>query len=69
MDEFDLESTITNEFSCSKCKHDECDINEVAMTGTGLSKVLNVQYQHYLFVSCMRCGFVEIYDPSILRSR
>ncbi len=67
LDERDINSRIANSFKCTKCYHDECDINEVAMTGAGVSKLLNIQYQHYLFVSCMQCGFVEIYDPTIQR--
>ncbi|MNP82947.1 hypothetical protein D3C76_1817380 [compost metagenome] len=39
------------------------------MTGTGLSKLLDIQHHHYLFVSCTDCGFVEVYDPNILRGK
>jgi predicted nucleic-acid-binding Zn-ribbon protein len=38
------------------------------MTGTGLSKLLDIQHDHYLFVSCSRCGYVEVYNPRILNS-
>ncbi|WP_083681527.1 zinc ribbon domain-containing protein [Paenibacillus sp. FSL A5-0031] len=69
LNEYDINNSIANSFTCTKCNHNECDINELAMTGAGLSKLLNIQYQHYLFVSCMQCGFVEIYDPTILRRR
>ncbi|MGX4585755.1 zinc ribbon domain-containing protein [Paenibacillus chitinolyticus] len=41
-------------------------VKEIAMTGTGLSKLLDIQHNHYLFVSCMNCGSVEIYDPNVL---
>ncbi|WP_139998999.1 zinc ribbon domain-containing protein [Paenibacillus paridis] len=68
-DVLDLETKLMNEFQCSKCGHEECEINEVAMTGAGLSKVLNLQYHHYLFRSCMYCGAVDIYDPSVLRRK
>lgn len=69
LDELDMEAIIANEFECSKCKHDECEINEIAMTGAGLSKVLNIQYHHYLYASCLQCGFVEIYNPNLLNRR
>lgn len=69
LDELDREAIIANEFECPKCKHDECDINEIAMTGAGLSKVLNIQYHHYLYASCLQCGFVEIYNPNLLNRR
>nr|WP_036719144.1 zinc ribbon domain-containing protein [Paenibacillus harenae] len=60
---------IANRFKCSKCGHEECDIQETAMTGTGLSKLFDIQHHHYLFVSCLQCGFVEIYNPSILQGK
>lgn len=69
LDELDTEAIIANAYKCPKCKHDECDINEIAMTGAGLSKVLNIQYHHYLYVSCMHCGFVEIYNPNLIKRR
>nr|WP_301539615.1 zinc ribbon domain-containing protein [Paenibacillus sp. NEAU-GSW1] len=49
-----------------KCGGNECEVNEVAMTGTGLSKLFDIQYNHYLFASCLACGFVEVYNPNIL---
>ncbi len=69
LDGLDIETIIANEFECLKCKHHECDINEIAVTGTGLSKLLNIQYQHYLYASCLRCGFVEIYNPNLYKGR
>jgi uncharacterized protein len=60
---------ITDKFKCVKCSHKECDVKEVAMTGTGLSKILDVQHNHYLFVSCLQCGYVEVYNPDILAGK
>jgi predicted nucleic-acid-binding Zn-ribbon protein len=34
--------------------------------GTGLSKLFDIQHNHFLFISCDYCGFVEIYDPDVL---
>lgn len=56
-------------YTCPKCSHRECRVNEVAMTGAGLSKLLDIQYHHYLFVSCLRCGSVEIFDLNVLEAR
>jgi predicted nucleic-acid-binding Zn-ribbon protein len=69
LDELDLASNIANKFECSKCKHKECEIDEIAMTGAGLSKLLNIQYHHFLYVSCLQCGFVEIYNPNMLLNK
>lgn len=64
--EENLEQAIMERFKCVKCGHNECDVKEVAMTGTGLSKIFDVQHNHYLFVSCDYCGYVEVYNPDIL---
>ncbi|MEK3882069.1 zinc ribbon domain-containing protein [Paenibacillus sp. PL2-23] len=61
-----IEERLTESYVCGKCGHDACMVNEVAMTGTGLSKLMDIQYHHYLFVSCLRCGGVDIFDPNVL---
>jgi predicted nucleic-acid-binding Zn-ribbon protein len=67
--ELNVEQIISNRFICSKCRHNECHIKEVAMSGTGLSKIFDIEHNHFLFVSCMNCGFVEIYNPDILHGK
>ncbi|WP_438432937.1 zinc ribbon domain-containing protein [Gorillibacterium sp. sgz500922] len=64
-----LEEEIIERFRCAKCGHSACDVKEAAMTGTGLSKLFDIQHHHYLFVSCLNCGFVEVYDPGVLRGK
>ncbi len=60
---------ISEHFSCMKCGHKECTVQEVAMTGGGISKLLDIQYNHYLFATCEECGFVEVYDADVLYKR
>lgn len=57
---------LENRFVCARCGHQDGSAREVAMTGPGFSKLLDVQHNHYLFVSCQRCGHVEVFDPAIL---
>lgn len=65
----DAHNMIIERFRCAKCGHAECVAKEVAMTGTGLSKLFDIQHHHYLFVSCANCGYVEIYNPNILNGK
>ncbi|WP_245640244.1 zinc ribbon domain-containing protein [Paenibacillus dakarensis] len=65
--ELSIEEQIENRFKCAACGGQECDIQEVAMSGPGLSKILDIDYKHYLYVSCMTCGIVVVYNPDILR--
>lgn len=67
MDYFNLEEVLQRRFKCGKCGNREAKVKEVAMTGTGLSQLMDIQHNHYLFVSCLHCGHVEIYDPDVLR--
>ncbi|MBO8164370.1 MAG: hypothetical protein H0Z34_11720 [Brevibacillus sp.] len=65
----DIESMIQKHFTCSKCRGTHCHTKEVAMTGTGLSKLFDIQHNHYLFVSCTNCGYVEVYNPDVLSGK
>ncbi|WP_422660928.1 zinc ribbon domain-containing protein [Paenibacillus sp. EC2-1] len=65
--ELSIEERIEHRFNCVTCGGTVCEIQEVAMSGTGLNKVLDIDYNHYLFVSCLNCGIVVVYNPDILR--
>ncbi|MDI4645722.1 zinc ribbon domain-containing protein [Cohnella sp. F6_2S_P_1] len=60
---------LEDRFVCRRCGNNGGVAKQVAMTGTGLSKLWDIQHHHYLFVSCERCGAVEIYDPEMLLGR
>ncbi|MFC0189631.1 zinc ribbon domain-containing protein [Fictibacillus aquaticus] len=64
-----VEEAIKAKFKCTKCSGSECKMKELAMTGSGLSKLLDIQHNHYLFVSCRNCGYVEIFDPNVLEGK
>ncbi|WJH37027.1 zinc ribbon domain-containing protein [Paenibacillus sp. CC-CFT747] len=64
-----VEAAIKERFKCTKCGNAECLIKEVAMTGTGLSKMFDIQHNHFLFVSCSHCGYVEVYNPKVLEGK
>jgi predicted nucleic-acid-binding Zn-ribbon protein len=69
LNEIGVEGLIKKNFKCSKCQEEDCRIKEVAMTGTGLSKLFDIEHNHFLFVSCNNCGFVEVYDPDVLNGK
>lgn len=66
-EDMDVDEAIQSRFLCVRCGGEECSVKEVAMTGTGLSKMFDIHHNHYLFISCEQCGKVEIYDPKVLR--
>ncbi|MBO2943721.1 zinc ribbon domain-containing protein [Paenibacillus sp. F411] len=64
-----IEDMIAERFVCTKCKGTECKTKEVSMSGAGLSKMFDIQHNHFLFVSCMDCGYVEVFNPDILEGK
>lgn len=52
---------------CIKCGSTRANTKEVAMTGTGLSKMFDVQKNQFLVVYCENCGYSEFYNKSSSR--
>lgn len=51
-----------SEKGCIKCGSKEATTKEVAMTGTGLSKMFDIQHNQFVVVSCSNCGYSEFYN-------
>lgn len=47
---------------CIKCGGTETGTKEIATTGTGLSKIFDVQHNKFLVVYCKKCGYSELYN-------
>jgi uncharacterized protein len=54
--------TEMKEAGCIKCGGQSVGQKEVAMTGTGLSKLLDVQHNRFVVVYCKSCGYSEFYN-------
>jgi len=39
------------------------------MSGTGLSRLLEIQAYRYAFTSCTNCGFTEVYNLKTLEGK
>jgi len=46
---------------CIKCGSRNASTKDVAMTGTGLSKMFDIQHNQFAVVSCQNCGYSEFY--------
>ncbi|WP_123621266.1 zinc ribbon domain-containing protein [Halorubrum sp. CSM-61] len=46
---------------CPKCGHEETETDEIATSGTGLTKMFDVQNRTFVVVSCANCGYSELY--------
>ena len=47
---------------CIKCGGTKVDTKEIATTGTGLSKMFDIQHNKFLVVYCTNCGYAELYN-------
>ena len=46
---------------CPKCGHTETELDEISTTGSGLSKLFDIQNRRFTVVSCTQCGYSELY--------
>ncbi|MBP3952402.1 zinc ribbon domain-containing protein [Bacillus suaedae] len=53
---------------CLKCGHTEAKTKEIATTGTGLSKMFDVQNNKFLVVYCTNCGYSELYNSQMSKT-
>lgn len=49
---------------CIKCGSTNAAQKEVSMTGTGLSKMFDVQHNQFVVVYCQNCGYSEFYNKN-----
>ena len=64
-----VEETISIAFRCPKCHQPGAHVERLSMSGTGLSRLLEVQPYRYAFASCNNCGFTEIYNLTTLEGK
>ncbi|EJN60405.1 zinc ribbon domain-containing protein [Halogranum rubrum] len=50
-----------DERGCPKCGHTETEVDSIATTGGGLSKMFDIQNRKFTVVSCTNCGYSELY--------
>ena len=63
----DIEKEIESRFVCAKSHSNGATVKSLAMTGTGISKLLDIQHNRYTFASCNNCGYTEAYNLDILK--
>jgi predicted nucleic-acid-binding Zn-ribbon protein len=64
-----VEEKLASEFTCPRCEHKGADSERLSMSGTGISRLFEVQPYRYAFVSCKNCGYTEVYNLSTLEGK
>ena len=62
-----FDEELAEKFKCQKCNSIGAEVRRVAVTGTGLSRMLDIQHNEYIGVSCKACGYTDFYNSDILR--
>jgi len=60
---------LAQEFVCARCEHRGGEVERLSMTGTGLSRLFELQLYRYAFVSCPDCGYTEVYNLRTLEGK
>ncbi len=60
---------LATRFVCGKCKARGGTTKRIATTGTGFSKLFDIQHNRFVAVSCKNCGYTELYNPEILEGK
>ena len=56
-----MAGTTRTSFVCAKCKHTEFETDEFRATGGNFAKIFDVQNKKFSTVSCLHCGYTELY--------
>jgi len=64
-----VEHELAERFVCAKCGSHGAHVEKLAMSGTGLSRMLEIQAHRYAFVSCHNCGYSEVYNLRTLEGK
>ena len=63
------EKLLAEEFVCRHCGESSANVERLAMSGTGISRLLEIQPYRYAFVSCRNCGYTEVFNLKTLAGR
>lgn len=63
------EQILGQEFVCPRCDHKQGQVEKLSMSGTGLSRLLEIQHHRYAFVSCTNCGYTEVFNLRTLEGK
>ncbi len=64
-----VQDELAQAFICPKCDRQGAHAEQLAMSGTGISRLFEVQPYRYAFVSCNHCGYTEVYDLRALEGK
>ncbi len=64
-----VDAQLAEKFVCPKCENQGAKVDRLAMSGTGLSRLFEIQHHRFAFVSCHNCGYTEVYNLRTLEGK
>jgi predicted nucleic-acid-binding Zn-ribbon protein len=64
-----LDEQIKAKFKCAKCRNTTANVRRFAATGAGITRFIDWQHNEYISVSCMNCGYTEMFDPEVFSDK
>ena len=69
MRKVEVDQLLAQQFTCPRCQQAGAHVERLAMSGTGLSRMLEIQAHRYAFVSCTNCGYTEVFNLRMLEGK
>lgn len=64
-----VDELLAQEFVFARCQQQGREVERLAMSGAGFSRLLEIQPYRYAFVSCDNCGYTEVYNLRTLEGK
>lgn len=64
-----VDDQLAAAFVCSRCRQRGAHVQRLAMSGTGISRLFDIQPYRYAFASCHNCGYTEVYNITTLEGK
>jgi len=65
----DVDERLAREFVCDRCGEKGAHVERLTMSGTGLSRLFEVQLYRYACSSCDNCGYTDVFDLRVLEGK
>lgn len=61
-----FDEELARTYRCDRCRSYGAKVKRIASTGAGVTRILNWQLHEFIVTSCLYCGLVQHFDPSIV---
>ncbi len=61
-----FEREVESRFKCPKCGGNSCRVEKIAVTGAGITRLLDLQTNVFYAVVCENCGYTELYSKNVI---